>query len=226
MLSSMSDAVSQTKIERKSLKDEVKDRLIQCILKGEYPPGYALREVSLAKELGTSAIPVREALRELESLRLVESVPYKGTRVREISPQEMKEAYELRALLEAYAGRTAAKVLEGKTEILENHLDAMRKAAKKADIEAYVEYDLPFHRHIVEAAGNSLLLHSWDLLGFEIRARVYLQQDPRKLADVVESHQAIIDALHKGKAKTAAKLLEQHSLGLAEGLDAHEKSLD
>jgi len=90
-------------VQRRPLKDQVRQQILERILKGRYLPGQRLREVALAEELNTSPIPVREALRELESLRIVESEPYKGVRVRQATPNELVEAYELRAVLESYA---------------------------------------------------------------------------------------------------------------------------
>jgi DNA-binding GntR family transcriptional regulator len=90
-------------VQRRSLKDQVRQQILERILKGRYLPGQRLREVALAEELNTSPIPVREALRELASLRIVESEAYKGVRVRQVTPNELVEAYELRAVLESYA---------------------------------------------------------------------------------------------------------------------------
>jgi DNA-binding GntR family transcriptional regulator len=91
----------------------VKQQILERILKGRYSPGQRLREVALAKELNTSPIPVREALRELESLRIVESEAYKGVRVRQPTPKDLVEAYELRALLESYAAEKGGRSFKG-----------------------------------------------------------------------------------------------------------------
>src|SRR5260370_14433627 len=96
-------------VQRRSLKDQVKQQILERILKGRHAPGQRLREVALARELNTSPIPVREALRELESLRIVESEAYNGARVRQVTPEELIEAYEFRAVLECYAAQEGAR---------------------------------------------------------------------------------------------------------------------
>src|SRR5258708_39244904 len=101
-------------VQRRSLKDQVKQQILERILKGRYAPGQRLREVALARELNTSPIPVREALSELESLRIVESEPYKAARLRQDTPEELIEAYEFRAVLKCYVAGKGARSLKGK----------------------------------------------------------------------------------------------------------------
>src|SRR6266436_3427350 len=132
-------------VQRRSLKDQVKQQILERILKGRYTPGQRLREVALAKELNTSPIPVREALRELESLRIVESEAYKGVRS-----------------------------FKGNGQALRKRFLAMLAAARSGDIEAYVQNDIPFHRLIVESGQNAFVLRAWEGLGFEIRTRIFL----------------------------------------------------
>jgi DNA-binding GntR family transcriptional regulator len=79
-------------ISRSVLSDQVKDRLLQAILAGEYPPGSRIVETRVAQELGTSQAPVREALRDLEALGLVQITAYRGARVRRPTRAELREA--------------------------------------------------------------------------------------------------------------------------------------
>jgi DNA-binding GntR family transcriptional regulator len=87
------------------LREQVKDVLLARILAGEYADGERLIETRIAQELGTSQAPVREALRELESLRFIESEPYRGARVRAVSLDEILEVYPVRSALEEVAAR-------------------------------------------------------------------------------------------------------------------------
>ena len=82
------------------LRDQVKAILLERILSGDYVPGDRLVETRIAQELGTSQAPVREALRELELLRFLESAPFRGTWVREVSDAELIEVFPIRAALE------------------------------------------------------------------------------------------------------------------------------
>ena len=79
-------------VNRAMLRDQIKDVLLQRILDGEYSPGQRIVETRVAEEFGVSQAPVREALRELEILRLVVSEPFRGARVRDVSPQEIAQA--------------------------------------------------------------------------------------------------------------------------------------
>src|SRR5215218_529685 len=113
-------------VSKVSLREQVKELVLERILDGTYQPGDRLVETRIAQELGTSQAPVREALRELESLRFVESEQFRGARVRAVSPEELAEIYPVRAALEEVAGREAAKRLRGKVRALEVELEEMR----------------------------------------------------------------------------------------------------
>jgi DNA-binding GntR family transcriptional regulator len=212
--------LQQMAVQRRSLKDQVRQQILERILKGRYLPGQRLREVALAEELNTSPIPVREALRELESLRIVESEAYKGVRVRQVTPTELVEAYELRAVLESYAAEKGGHSFKGNSQGLRKRYLAMVTAARAKDIEAYTAQDLPFHRLIVEAAKNAFLLRAWDALGFEIRTRIFLASKEFDMVRIAQLHEPIVDALERGETKQAAQLLREHSLGFAAQMEA------
>jgi DNA-binding GntR family transcriptional regulator len=211
-------------VQRRPLKDQVRQQILERILKGRYLPGQRLREVALAEELNTSPIPVREALRELESLRIVESEPYKGVRVRQVTPNELVEAYELRAVLESYAAEKAGSTFKQNSHGLRKRYLAMLAAARAKDIEAYTRQDLPFHRLIVEAAKNAFLLRAWDALGFEIRTRIFLASKEFDMEQIAQLHEPILAALERGETERAAQLLREHSLGFAAQLGAARES--
>src|SRR5512144_938297 len=97
----------QATISRSVLSDQVKDRLLQAILDGHYPPGARIVETRVARELGTSQAPVREALRDLEALGIVEINAFKGARARHPNRSELLEAYGVRAELESLGARLA-----------------------------------------------------------------------------------------------------------------------
>src|SRR3954464_8717306 len=106
-------------------REQVKRLLLERILAHQYAPGDRLVETRIAQELGVSQAPVREALRELETLRFVESAPFKGAWVREVSDAELAEIYPIRAALEDVAARAAAERLAGKVAPLEREIRKM-----------------------------------------------------------------------------------------------------
>src|SRR5438045_3307280 len=94
-------------LSRSVLADQVRDRLLEGILSGHYPPDSRIIETQVARELGTSQAPVREALRGIEALGVVEIAPFRGARVRRPSRREIIEAYAVRSALEALAAQLA-----------------------------------------------------------------------------------------------------------------------
>ena len=133
-------------ISRTVLREQVKDILLHRIVSGDLKPGERLVETRIANELGTSQAPVREALRDLELLRLVESEPFRGARVRGFGEAELIEVYPVRAVLEEFAAKEATKQLDGDVTVLERELEAMRAAARRGDMNGLVEHDIAFHR--------------------------------------------------------------------------------
>jgi DNA-binding GntR family transcriptional regulator len=197
-------------VSKTPLREQVKELVLERILDGTYQPGDRLVETRIAHELGTSQAPVREALRELESLRFVESEPYRGARVRAVSPEELAEIYPVRAALEEVAGREAAKRLDGDVHALEHELESMRAAARDGDVHRQVEHDVRFHRLIVESAGNATLLEVWSSLRIEARTVITLLAggiDPR---DLVEMHVPVLEALRRGDPDESGRVLRDH----------------
>jgi DNA-binding GntR family transcriptional regulator len=195
---------------RTLLREHVKEVVLERILSGHYAPGERLVETRIARELGTSQAPVREALRQLELLEFVESEPFRGARVREISLAEFLEVYPVRSVLEEAAVREAAGRLNGNVARLARELEAMRRAAARGDVSEQVARDVAFHRHIVEAAGNRTLLGVWDSLGTRERTLVTFLAGTQTGPEVVESHVPILDALRSGDAERSAACVRQH----------------
>ena len=198
-------------LDRDCMSDRIRRVLAERIIGGILAPGERLVEMRIAEEFRTSQAPVREALRELETLRLVESEPYRGTRVRDVGEREMAEAYAVRAVLEQAAAEAAAPALKGNVEGLRQTLVRLHEAAVAGDREGYARHNLDFHRGIVEAAGNRILLQTWDSLGFETRIRITLSRKDHDMLRHVGCHDPIVDALEAGDGLQAGRLLREHA---------------
>jgi len=197
-------------ISRTVLREQVKDVLLQRIASGELKPGERLVETRIAQELGTSQAPVREALRDLQLLRLVESEPFRGSRVRVFGEEELIEVYPVRAALEELAARLAAERLGGDVAALEEELAAMKEAVRRNDTHALVEHDVAFHRLIMEASGNSVLKQCWQSLGVESRITISLYgtyMDPALAAD---RHEKLIDPIRAQNPSAAGREARKH----------------
>jgi DNA-binding GntR family transcriptional regulator len=197
-------------VSRTVLREQVKDILLQRIVRGELQPGERLVETRIAQELGTSLAPVREALRDLELLRLVESEPFRGSRVKAFGDRELVEVYPVRAALEEVAAKAAAVNLAGDVSVLEAELDGMREAAKRGDLHGLVEHDFQFHSRIVEAADMEILTQCWKLLGVEGRITLTLYDTYVEPAEAAALHQPILEAIRSGKASLAGREARKH----------------
>jgi DNA-binding GntR family transcriptional regulator len=167
-----------------------------------------LHEIAVEIELDHES--VLRAFAEFQALGMVTLSENSSAIVRSPNPEETQEAYEIRAATEELAGRTAATVLKGYTAELQDELAAMRAAVARGDLDAFAEHDVKFHRDIVKASQNDVLLRVWDTLGFDLRIRAGLEKDSKDLPEVVESHQPIVDALEKGRGREAGLLLRNH----------------
>lgn len=203
-------------VTRTPFRDQVKEVLLTRILSGEYGPGERLVETRIARELGTSQGPVREALRVLETLRLVESEPFIGARVRAVTREELAEIYPVRAAIEAAAAREAAVRLNGEVDQLELALEAMYRAAAAGDTSEQVTQDVLFHRTIVEATQNSTFVKVWLSLGVEAGTLMTLLRlitelpDGMELRDVAALHEPILAALRTRDPDAAALATAEH----------------
>ncbi len=197
-------------LTRTVLREQIRELLLERILKGELESGDRIVELQLAQELGTSQAPVREALRELQSLGFVEHEPYRGTRVRRITEEELAEIYPVRAALEELAAQEAASRLDGKVEELEREFEAMREAADRDDLQDLAAHDATFHRLIVEAAGNQVLLDTWRTLRVEARVVVTALKTDIDLQELAELHRPLLEALKEGSPNKAGGALRQH----------------
>jgi len=197
-------------LTRTVLREQIRELLLERILGGELEAGDRIVELQIAQELGTSQAPVREALRELQSLGFVEHEPYRGTRVRRITEEELAEIYPVRAALEELAAQEAASRLDGKVEELEREFEAMREAAAQDDLKDLAAHDATFHRLIVEAAGNKVLLDTWRTLRVEARVVVTALKTDIDLHELAELHRPLLEALKEGAPKKAGDALRQH----------------
>jgi DNA-binding GntR family transcriptional regulator len=197
-------------ISRTVLREQVKDLLLQRIASGELRPGDRIVETRVAAELGTSQAPVREALRDLELLRLVESEPFKGARVRGFGNAELVEVYPVRAALEELAAKEATRRLAGDVRALEAEVEAMRQAARRGDTNALVRHDIAFHRLVVESAGNPILEQCWKSLGVEGPITITLYGTSVEPEEAAELHAPLLDAIRSGKPGAAGRAARRH----------------
>jgi len=191
-------------------------RLARELFNGRYRPGQSLQLDKIALEHGMDNDSVLRAFAEFQTLGLITLAGNFSAIVHSPNPKEMQEAYEIRAALEEIGGRAAARTLQGDTAPLQRELDAMRSAFRHRDLDSFVEHDVKFHRSILQASRNEVLLRVWDSLSIDLRIRAALGKVLTDLGDVVESHQPIVDSLEKGRGREAGLLLRNHVETLSE----------
>jgi phosphonate utilization transcriptional regulator len=205
-------------MQSSSLPSLVQRELTQRILAGEWPAGAKLNEADVAARLGVSRGPVREAFRALEESGLVRFEKNRGVFVRKVSLEEADQIFELRALLDGYAGRRAAQNAKPEdVRALRALVERMAAIAERGDSDAYFALNLAFHDRIVDLAGNAKLSQLYRRLVNELNLyrRASLTQ-PANLPISVAEHRAIVERIAAGQAAAAGRLLQDHVIGSRE----------
>ncbi len=196
-----------------SLVEQVYRKIKSSILSSEYSPGYQALEPEIAKNLGVSRTPVREALIRLEAEQLIELIPRRGMRVLPLLPVDIIEIYNILTGLESVAVEILGKMQPSK-DVLEPMLSAvveMDSALASGDLSSWIDADETFNRLLVALAGNRRLAHVVDTVRSQIcRARLITM----KLRDNLEStnlaHRTLYERLLAGDWQ-AAKDVHYHN---------------
>jgi DNA-binding GntR family transcriptional regulator len=198
-----------------SLSKLVRDDMLALILKGVLVPGQRINEPDVASRLQVSRVPVREALRELESSGLVISRKHSGVFVRQLDAAEVRDLYQMRGLLDGFAGRCAAHLPAAQRDALLTLLDtsnqAMQQAAAQHDVQRYYSENLRFHWAIVEAAGNRQLSDTYRgiVQKLHLSRLKNLSQDIGMKVSITE-HREIAQALRDADAQRCETLMSHH----------------
>ncbi|SNT32343.1 transcriptional regulator, GntR family [Noviherbaspirillum humi] len=199
-------------IRHVSLPHVVRDEVLALILRGELAPGDRITEPMVAARLGVSRVPVREALRDLESTGLVESRKHAGVFVRQLSARETADLYELRSVLDAFAGRVAATMPDAALIAkLDRHLASMNAAAETKDVMAYYEANLHFHWDIIHASGNRQICDVYQGAVQKLHlARLKNLSTDVGMLNSLREHHAIVDAIRQGQPERCEALMASH----------------
>ncbi|WP_306006680.1 GntR family transcriptional regulator [Aquicoccus porphyridii] len=205
------------RLARDALSQRIAQALTEAIVSGRLKPGDRVSESAIAREMGTSRAPVREAGRLLESAGLLVSKANRGFFVRTITADDLDSIYELRLCIEREAAARLVRVggVAGVVPDLHLQLDEMTGRSADGQVIHQIAADLQFHRLIVKNSGNSRFLAVFDTLASEIQASTALIDrvfdDPHKIA---RNHLLIIDALETGDEGEARAAMDYH-IGVA-----------
>ncbi|MFC5834430.1 GntR family transcriptional regulator [Nonomuraea insulae] len=187
------------------LRDQVRDEVRRRIVEGLAAPGERLIEQDLADEFGVSRIPVREALRMLETEGFVEAVPRRGVVVRGLTREDLQHLYDVREALEVLAFRLAAERSKpSDVAVLRDHLDRAGRAGEHEEISAA---NTAFHEAVVEMAGNPVLTSLLEPLTGRLRWLISNSHEHERQA---QEHGALLDALADRDTERAAALALAH----------------
>ena len=218
----MDDLVINTlnTIEHAPLNQRTYMQLRAFVLSGAVPMGDRLDENALARQLGVSRTPVREAIGRLVQEGLVEYRPFQGNFVRLITVEQVRELFEVRRSLEGLAASLAVHNMTEETlEEITAILDEVRSALEEGDMEEYSLADSRFHRAIAGYSGNSTLFKLLEQLSAQIQlARVLANRDQSVVQRTAHERPLILAALRDRDADAAARLMEAHIQGVLDAL--------
>lgn len=196
------------------LGDAVYETLKTAIVKGDLQPGQRLVEQQLSNRLRTSRIPIREAIKKLEQEDLVEKMAGKGWVVRNITKEEVEEAFGIRAVLESYAAYLATeRVTDALITRLENTIGLYRQALARGDTEALMSANTQFHEMIYKASGSgklySLINNFRDSIS-RYRRTLLTNLDFARIS--LEDHVQMVSAMRKKDKELVESLVRKHIL--------------
>lgn len=185
------------------------------IIEGALLPGEQLGEARIAEQLGVSRAPVREALQQLVQQRLLVATRNKGVTVVTFSASDIWEIYDARCAIESHA---AVRIIDSgpggrarAIDALRTRLDSLRAAVKRGDHRLISAADLEFHMTLVASAGNSRLVHAYSILSAQTLACINrLEIAIPSGEEVIDDHEALIDALASGEREATVKAIGDH----------------
>lgn len=204
--------VGLTSLAETDLVGQVARILTQAIIEGRLLPGHKVVEAAIARELGISRAPVREAARLLERQGLMVSQPRRGFFVRKLEAVDIDEIYDLRICVESHAAVLAANNLTlPARDALRRQLEVLHETADLDDPARQVEEDYRFHRMICEIAGSTRLLRLFDDLASELRMVIgligRLYDDPHRIA---QTHEEVLEAIEQGHPDVIEARIDYH----------------
>lgn len=202
-------------------KEIVKD-IKSAIVNGQIKNGEKLVETKIARLMGISRSPVRDALKQLEKEGIVVNIPYKGAFVNILSIEDVESMYELRAVLEAYAIEKVIKS-KSKREMLIKRLrlimDDMEEAVLQKNLEIFAKKDVEFHRNICHFSNNKKLIEIWESFQNQIEILIKLESSfYERLKLSTYEHEELLSLILEGKIKEAQEKDKVHIIQALEFL--------
>lgn len=229
------------RLRPRTLVDHAVEAIVAGAARGLILPGDRIVEAEIARALGISRVPVREALRLLESQGLVVNEAYKGIRLVSFTRERLKHALEVRVALEITAARRLVGARRGARTSdtrpsgasrriklpakLVGHVDAMEVMAARGDAYGVASADAAFHRELCQLSGNEVLAAMWEQLARQFTIIAGLATFGKSMGEVVEEHRALLSVLASGDMTRIERELEVHIQAQNEAID-YEKVIE
>ncbi len=211
-----------TPLAARTLVDQVVDAIVEATARGVFLPGDRIVEAEVARALNVSRIPVREALRLLESQSVVVSERYRGMRLMSVDIDGLEKILKVRLVLEQLAGAEVMPRVAADPAVLaplEATLAELHAAATAGDDFRVAALDTAFHRCLCELSGNEVLVRSWEPLSRQLTIIFGLATHRKTLTSIVAEHDEVIAALRAGDRAEYDRLMEVHILEYTRAVD-------
>jgi len=205
-----------------TLVDQVVEAFVQAAAEGRFLPGDRVVEAEIAREFQVSRVPVREALRLLESQGIVFNTPYRGMRLMEVTSASLHHILVVRASLERVAAREALAVYrrdKGVLGRLEPALQRMRRAVEEGSGFEVAKADADFHRALCMIGGNEVLLQIWETLARRLTIIVGLSTLTKDLASIYDEHLQFLEIFKRGNLRALDRTVHEHIIRQNEMVD-------
>lgn len=202
-------------VNRELLSDKVYGLVRRAILDGRQAPGSRLVESEIARTLGVSQAPVRDAIKRLGHEGLITSIPRRGSYVTEVSDREFLISRELRATVEQLSAELVAGNEDADTAMLRNLATGIVAAADAGDLEEIRVRDIGFHRATVELANSPMLVRVWSIMEPGLISQ-HILSDPDFGGDwgvIARDHVHLVDLLDEGNPTAAGRAYYSHASG-------------
>ena len=209
-------------LQAKTLVDQVVDAIVEATATGVFLPGDRVVEAEVARALNVSRVPVREALRILESQGIVINERYRGMRLMDVSIDRLEKTLKVRMALEALALREVLQAVKKDPSVLaplEDVVDRFHKAVHDNDFYGIAQLDTEFHRTLCRLSGNDVLLHMWEPLSRQLTIIFGLAALKKELSALADEHDDLLAGIKAGKDEEVLELLKTHILDYTRSLD-------
>ena len=206
----------------KTLVNQVVDSIVEATATGVFLPGDRIVEADVARSLKISRVPVREALRMLESQGIVVNERYRGMRLMDVNIDRLEKILKVRLALENLAGREVMALVRNDPTVidpLKEALEKMREAANEGNGFGVASLDTEFHHCLCSLSGNDVLVRTWEPLSRQLTIIFGLSTLKKDIRDIVDEHDEVMEKLLGGDVEAFEKVMEVHILDYSRAID-------